>query len=124
MEIASLLALSVSKHASDLHLLPNSAPLMRIDGMLAPIKEHPLIPAEENKKLIYSIMTPEQQRIFETNRVFEMPLSLPNIGNFRVSILHQLHGIAAVFRVIPEKIPGFEELSLPAILKSTLTTYK
>ncbi len=120
MEIEKLLALSVSKHASDLHLLPGAVPLMRIDGILAPIKDHPPFSPEENKGFIYSIMTEEQQQTFEIHRVLEMPLSIPHIGNFRVSVLHQLRGIAAVFRIIPEKIPTFEELSLPPILKSLL----
>src|SRR3990167_9192249 len=120
MEIEKLLALSVSKHASDLHLLPGAVPLMRIDGVLAPIKDHPPHSPEENKGLIYSLMTEEQQQTFEIHRVLEMPLSIPHIGNFRVSVLHQLRGIAAVFRVIPEKIPTFEELALPPISKTLL----
>lgn len=120
MEVKELLILSVTKKASDLHLLPAVAPLLRIDGVLAPIKDAPAHSPEENKKLIFSLMTSEQQALFEKNKVFEMPLFLPNVGNFRVSVLHQLHGVAAVFRVIPEKVPTFEELALPSTLKSLL----
>lgn len=121
MAIAKLLELSVNKQASDLHILPGLAPLMRIDGILAPIKEAPVFSPAETKEMLYNIMTQEQHQIFEKNLVFEMALSIPNVtGTFRVSILHQLHGIAAVFRVIPEKIPTFEELDLPSVLKSLL----
>ncbi len=120
MELVKLLELSVEKKASDLHLLPGLVPLMRIDGVLAAIKDVPPISPEETERLIYSIMTEEQQRAFETNLVFEMAFALPNIGNFRISVLHQLHGIAAVFRVIPPKVPTFEELELPPIFKSLL----
>ena len=74
----------------------------------------------EAKRLIYSVITQEQQQEFESRLVYEMALSLEGIGHFRVSMLHQLHGIAAVFRVIPENIPTFEELMLPPIFKSIL----
>lgn len=120
MDIESLLALSVEKNASDLHLLPGLTPLLRVDGNLAPIKDMPALSPDETKGLIYSLMSKEQHQAFEDKLVFEMALNIPNIGNFRASILHQLHGIAAVFRVIPDKIPTFEELGLPSVLKSLL----
>jgi twitching motility protein PilT len=87
---------------------------------LAEIKDAPLFSPQETKTLLYSIMTPEQQQIFETHLVFETALAVPNVGNFRMSILHQMNGVAAVFRVIPEKVPTFEELQLPQVLKTLL----
>lgn len=120
MNIEKLLKFSVGENASDLHILPDSKPLLRIDGLLAPIKEQAVLSSQEAKQLIYSIMTEEQRRILEKNRVCELALSIPQLGNFRVSIFHQLHGIAAVFRVIPTIIPTFEELALPQVLKSLL----
>lgn len=120
MEILELLALSVNKRASDLHILPGVKPLLRVDGSLSTVKDSDVIPPEESKRLIYSVMTERQQNMFEQNLVFEMALPVPGVGNFRVSVLHQLHGIGAVFRVIPENIPTFEELGLPQILKTLL----
>ncbi len=120
MEIQSLLELSVKKGASDLHLLPELPPLLRIDGVLAPIKDFTPLSSEETKRLIYNVMTKSQQLTFETNLVFEMALYIPKLGNFRINILHQLRGIAAVFRIIPEKVPTFDELGLPLIIKSLL----
>lgn len=119
-EIEELLQLGVKKQASDLHIQPELPPLLRIHGVLAPIKEFSVLTPEEAKRLIYSIMTEEQINLFENNRVIELALSLPKIGNFRVSLLHQLRGVAAVFRVIPPKVPTFEELALPPILESLL----
>lgn len=120
MKIEKLLELSVKNHASDLHILPGSIPLLRIDGVLAPIKEMHSFPPEETKRLIYSIMTDEEQHIFEKHLVIELALSVPKIGNFRVSVFHQLHGIAAVMRIVPSKIPSFEGLALPPIFKTLL----
>lgn len=121
MEIEKLLEIAVKRHASDLHILPGSAPLLRIDGALTAIKEIAPLSFDETKRLIHNTMSTEQQQLFATNLVFEMPLAIAKVGNFRVSVFHQMRGIAAVFRVIPEKVPTFEELNLPPILKSLLT---
>lgn len=118
--IKSLLELSVKKNASDLHLIPNLAPLLRIHGSLIFEKTMPAIKAEDTKSLIYSVMSDRQKEHFEKNLVLEMALSLENIGNFRVSVYHQLHGVGAVFRVIPERVPTLEELSVPLIMTSLL----
>lgn len=120
MEIQDLLKTSVEQKASDLHILPESQPLLRINGDLSPIKETPILTAQDTKRLLYSILTEEQKMQFEKNLVSDIGVSIPQIGNFRLSVLHQRLGVAAVFRVIPEKVPTFEELNLPAILKSLL----
>ncbi len=120
MELSELLRLSVEKRASDLHILPESAPLLRIDGDLVPLKEVPVLSAADTKHLIYSLMTPLQQQDFERDLQSDLAISLPDIGNFRASVYHQLRGMAAVFRIIPEKVPSFEDLNLPSVLKSLL----
>lgn len=120
MDMTQLLNLSVTRHASDLHILPGMPPLLRIDGSLVTVKEISPLSKEEAKNLIFSTMTEQQINAFEKNLVFEMALVIPQIGNFRVSVMHELHGIAAVFRVVPPKVPTIEELGLPPILKSLL----
>lgn len=120
MELTELLEVSVAEHASDLHLLPGLPPMIRVNGDLHPIKDLPALPSDVTKRLIYSILNEPQQQELEAKLEFDMALSLPNIGNFRVNVLHQLRGVAAVFRVIPERVPTFEELGIPSVLKSLL----
>lgn len=120
MDMQSLLKAAVDKKASDLHILPGMPPLMRIDGDLTFEDGALALTPEQSKSLVASIMTPEQMALLTEKLVIEMPLSIPHVGNFRVSVFHQLRGLAGVFRVIPEKIPSFEELQLPQVLKSLL----
>jgi twitching motility protein PilT len=120
MQIKKLLEISVQQRASDLHLIPGLPPQLRIDGLLTPLKERTPLTAEDTASLIHSIMSKEQQKTYEDHLVYEMAYSIPTIGNFRVSLFHQLHGKAAVFRIIPEKAPTFEELDLPEALKPLL----
>ncbi len=120
MNMRKILELAVKRNASDVHILPGTKPLLRIDGNLSSIKDIPSISPAEAKRIIYTIMTEEQQRDFEEKLVLELALSMHAVGNFRVSVLHQLNGIAAVLRIVPERIPSFEELHLPTVLKPLL----
>src|SRR5690606_27860333 len=52
-----------------------------------------------------------------------MAVKVPNVGNFRMNAIHQLHGIAIDFRIVPEKVPTFDELGLPQVLKSLLASH-
>lgn len=120
MDIKQLLQASVTQSASDLHILPGSPPLLRINGILNPVKDYPRLTPADTKELLYSVMNSFEQHQFETKLVHEMALSYPELGNFRVSFLHQLNGVAAVFRVVPATIPSFESLDLPEVLKQLL----
>src|SRR3990167_4558145 len=120
MDITELLTLAVEKKASDLHLSPGLAPTLRIDGDLIALKEYPVLSPDESRQLVHSMMTEGQVETFQTKLVIDMSYSLHQVGNFRVSAYHQLRGVGAVLRVLTEKVPSFESLKLPSILKSLL----
>lgn len=121
MEIQQLLKKAVESRSSDLHILPGKPPLFRTHGELFPVEGEAVLTPEEIKTAIFSLITPEYQKKFEEELVIDTAVVLHHIGNFRVSIFHQLNGIAAVFRVITEKVPTFEELNLPTVFKRLLT---
>lgn len=120
MIIKQLLNQSINAKASDLHLVPGLPPMLRIDGDLNAIEGAAPLDSEEVRSLIFSLLTEAQQQEFEHKLVLDLALHLENIGHFRVSLLHQKSGVAGVYRLIPEKIPSFEELDLPRVLKRLL----
>lgn len=120
MIIQDLLKLSVKERASDLHIYPGLPPMLRVDGELIAAKDVPALTKEQARDLTYSIMLPDEQKLFEQLRVLDIAVSFPEIGNFRVSALHQLRGVASVFRIVPERVPTFEELNLPPIFRKLL----
>jgi len=119
-DLTELLKLSVKLNASDLHLSPGQPPMVRIDGSLIPMQDMPVFDAETTKTLIYSAMEPEQQQEFETNLEFDFAVIVPELASFRVNAFRQIHGIAAVYRVIPDKVPTLEQLNLPPVFKTLL----
>src|SRR5687767_4801079 len=109
-----LLQAVVEKGASDLHLTSGTAPLLRIDGSVFPLKLPPLKNVEV-KQLIYAILTEEQKIKFEKTSELDFSFGVPNLSRFRGNVFVQRGSIAGVFRRIPHKILSFEELGLPPI---------
>ena len=120
MELSELLTISVNDKASDLHLSPGLAPLMRINGELTPMTDHPPLDADAIKILIDNSMSAEQLKQFEKEWELDYAVSVPSVANFRVNAFHMNNGIAAVFRVIPDKIPTIDQLGLPPVFKDLL----
>ena len=61
----------IEKGASDLHITTGSAPQLRIDGSLAPLKTPPLTPTD-TKQLCYSILTDAQKHKFEEDNELDL----------------------------------------------------
>jgi len=104
------------KGASDLHMAVGFPPQIRLHGDLTPLAYDVLTP-ESNKRILFEILTEEQIQYVKENRDFDMSYELEGTGRFRCNILFQHRGIAAVFRIIPDKIMTIEQLNLPETLK-------
>ena len=102
----------IEKGASDLHVTTGTAPQLRIDGKLHPLKVPPLSPSE-TKQLCYSVLTDAQKHAFEERNELDLSFSVQRLSRFRGNIFVQRGNIAGAFRAIPFKIKSFEELGLP-----------
>ncbi len=111
-----LLTLMVEKKASDLHLTVGSPPQLRLDGSLVPIKSPPLN-ASETRQLCYSVLTDAQKQVLEETHELDLSFGVKDLARFRANLFFQRGAVAGVFRVIPFKVMGFEELGLPTSLE-------
>lgn len=116
VNIDDLLAITVERKASDLHLTVGIPPLIRVDGVLHPLNFTPLSP-QDTQRLVYDILTEEQITTFERQRELDFSYGVRALGRFRVNVYRQRGSIAAALRVIPDKIPSFEELRLPPVIR-------
>src|ERR1700693_623589 len=109
------------KNGSELIFSPGRPPQMEVDGQLVGVK----IPG-------LALLTPEHtaciaadliggykaaaQKLREEGST-DLSYSLPKVARFRVNIFTQRGSCAIVMRVIPDSIPGFDTLKLPATLE-------
>jgi twitching motility protein PilU len=114
-----LLKRVVEKQASDLFITANFPPAIKVDGEIRPQMERALTP-EQSAILVRAIMNDRQTKEFDASKECNFAIAPPGIGRFRVSAFVQQSYIGCVIRLINAKIPTFEELDLPPILKEVV----
>ena len=102
--------------ASDLHMSVGSPPKYRISGDMTPTKLPPLTD-ESLRELLVEICTEGQWQTFGKEHDLDFAYGIPGEARFRCNYFMQRHGMAAVFRIIPEDIQTLEELHSPPALK-------
>src|ERR1700756_532549 len=107
------------KKASDLFITAGFPPAIKIDGEIRPQSERALT-AEQSATLVRAIMNDRQTKEFDATKECNFAIAPPGIGRFRVSAFVQQAAIGCVIRLINAKIPTFEELDLPPILKEVV----
>ena len=114
-----LLRLMVSKGGSDLFITAGFPPAIKIDGKMTPVSNQPLT-AAHTSDLARSIMNDKQTAGFELTREANFAISPGDLGRFRVSAFVQMSSVGMVLRTITTKIPKFEDLDLPHVLKDVI----
>lgn len=112
-----LLREACERGSSDLHLTVGLPPMMRVDGSLAAMEYAPLTPSD-TQRLVYDILTSEQVQIYEACKELDFSYGVRGVGRFRVNVYKQRGSVGVAFRAIPDRIPTYEQLGLPSILRS------
>ncbi|MEO8418574.1 MAG: PilT/PilU family type 4a pilus ATPase [Methylophilaceae bacterium] len=119
--VFDLLRLMQAKKASDLFITTGFPPAMKIDGKLTPMTNQSLT-AQQAKEIARSIMNDKQASEFDATHECNFAIGIPNVARFRVNAFVQRGSTGLVFRTITTKIPKFEELGLPEVLKEIAMT--
>lgn len=113
-----LLLLMKQKYASDMHLSVGSPPYIRVDGEIFPLAL-PALAFGDCKRMIYSIMSPEQIGLFESEKVIDFSFGARDLGRYRINVYSQRNSIATAIRAVSDQIPTMEELGLDSeVIKS------
>jgi len=114
-DLHALLALSVERGASDLHIHCGSPPLARISGELVPLAEIPLDP-DTSYYLVFSVLTEPQRERLQQDRELDFVLDYPALGRFRCNAHYARGCVEAAFRHIPGTVSDLETLGhLPIV---------
>jgi twitching motility protein PilT len=114
--ISSLLRFAVQQKASDLHLSSGEPPMMRVHGDMMRV-DGPALSAEDTHRMIFDVMSDAQRKAFQEKLECDFAFALDSELRFRVNVFVQNRGEAAVFRTIPSKIPKFDDLGLPQVIR-------
>jgi twitching motility protein PilU len=114
--VFDLLRLMVAKKASDLFITTGFPPAMKIDGKVTPVTSQSLT-AMQAREITRSIMNDKQAAEYDATNECNFAVGIPGLARFRVNAFVQRGSAGLVFRTIATKIPKFEELGLPEVLK-------
>lgn len=112
----------IRRDASDVHIQVGLPAMLRVDGALSPVRDAPVLTAENIDDIIFSLLDEEQKEIYIHDKEIDFSFSYGELGRFRVNAFHEKGNPAGAFRLIPNKIRTIEELGLPEIMNK-MTEY-
>jgi twitching motility protein PilT len=111
-----ILDTSIKAKASDIHLTNKLVPTLRIDGELRKLGGFEVHTPEILATYVEEILNEEQMENYEKDKEADLSISYGDV-RFRVHIYRQSESDAIALRTIPTKIPSFEQMNLPLVLK-------
>ncbi|MET0619301.1 MAG: type IV pilus twitching motility protein PilT [Thermoanaerobaculia bacterium] len=110
--IDRFLAILPKRNGSDLHLSVGSPPVVRIDGELERMR-YRVLTEGDFFNLIGPITPPRIWEAYRETGDVDFAYQMGSQARYRVNLFRQERGSAAVFRLIPSRIPTAEDLNLP-----------
>ncbi|PXA69885.1 PilT/PilU family type 4a pilus ATPase [Vibrio sp. 11986-1-5] len=119
MQLDQILQEMLTQGASDLYITVAAPILYRVNGDLQPQGE--ALSEAQVKGLLLRMMDSDRQTEFNQTREANFAI-VRDFGRFRVSAFFQRELPGAVIRRIETKIPSFDDLQLPEVLKELALT--
>ena len=119
--VFDLLRLMLGKKASDMFITSGFPPAMKVDGKVTPVSSQ-VLSTQQAREIARSIMNDKQTAEFDATNECNFAIGIPGVARFRVNAFVQRGSVGLVFRTITTKIPKFEELGLPEVLKDIAMT--
>ena len=118
LNIKSFFKEAVKQEASDLHLVGEELPMLRIEGELKELDKKPL----SNKELetaIFGLLSKEQKESYLAEKELDFGYEQDDV-RFRVNLHQQEEKIGLAARLIPAEIPSPKDLHFePALIEAT-----
>jgi twitching motility protein PilT len=115
MELNELLRRAVEAGASDIHLKLDRPPMLRRDGAVAALEGvEPLTEADLDSYLrAVTAVAPQRYDLYHESGDLDIAYTAEDLPRFRVNAFRQRGATSFALRVIPKKVPRFEDLGLP-----------
>lgn len=115
INIDRILRAGVKSGASDIHLVADHPPIMRVNGELGKM-DQAIISAAELKEMLFSIISDKQKEDFEKTLELDFSYVIAEGMRFRGNLHRDKGSVEATFRSIPADLKGLKELGLPPVV--------
>ena len=117
--MSDLLQLVINEGAADLHLRVNTAPVIRLNGILHRVDGPPLKP-EDTEELMRSITSEDHIQHVRERGGADFGFAFSDLARFRVSVFKEKGNFAMVLRQIPSKLLTLEQIGIPMSVRELL----
>ena len=100
---------------SDLFVMVDAPPCIKVHGKIKPISTDLLTP-EKTHEIVFSVMSERQKEEFRNTQELQFAYSLGPEVRYRMSAFVQQGMVGLVARRIESRIPSFEELGCPDVM--------
>ena len=114
LHIDRLLEACIKMGASDLHLVVDRPPILRISGHLRALDTKVLDP-DDTTALMKAITPEKNQQELQEQGGTDFGFAFGDAGRFRTSVFRQRGNLSVVLRLIPSELMTFEQIGLPKI---------
>ena len=115
MQLQDILRTAHEHDASDIHLVPDHPPMMRVNTVMTPM-DYPILTAESVESTLAQMTNEGQRDRFEQQQDLDFSYEVPNVNRYRVNAHRQRGTVAMAMRAIKEEVPQLEQLNLPEII--------
>lgn len=116
MKLMEIIDLAKERGASDIHFTNKRPPLIRIDGSLIAVENEEEHNPETLEEIMIELLEDRYDTYLERGEI-DFTYQAPTI-RLRVNIYRQRGVSAAALRLIPDRIPRFDELGIPETIRS------
>ena len=113
-----ILTTAASWHASDVHFIIGSGPIVRVDGKLSTLDNEPIINAEFMEALTATILTDGQRQELTKQKEIVAAYSLNPQLRFKITAFYQRGSLSVSFHLIAAKLHRLAELGLPPAVQN------
>ncbi|NEO71123.1 type IV pilus twitching motility protein PilT [Moorena sp. SIO3H5] len=115
--IEDLMEQMIEMGGSDMHIQAGAPVYFRVSGKLQPIDDESLNP-QACQRLIFSMLNNSQRKELEQNWELDCSYGVKGLARFRVNVYKERGCYAACLRALSSKIPNFDKLGLPDVVRS------
>ena len=108
----AMLRIQVQRKAADLHLRVGEPPMLRLGGDIVRLEEYPVFDDERLAAVVWSIMPDKNKVEFDGHWDTDFAYEIEGLSRFRVNVLRDRNGVAAVLRTIANGTVTVEEMGI------------
>jgi len=101
--------------ASDVHLVADHAPMVRVHTIMQPL-ELPVLTGEDMWAILGAVTNDHQRRHFEQHLDLDFSYEIPGFKRYRVNAHMQRGMVGLAMRAIRTKVPPLSALNLPEVI--------